>query len=161
MRRLLALALLATVAYFAPVTPAAHAQGCEPSNPNCIVPMRPANDNTNAAASTAWVRANGGGGGTPGGVSGDIQFNNASAFGGITLGANTALGALVASTPVALALPSCSGASNALIWTTGTGFGCNTISSGGGGVSSFSAGTLVPLFTTSVATPTTTPALSF
>lgn len=31
-------------------------------------------------------------------------------------------------TPSAMAMPSCSGASNALIWTTNTGFGCNTIS---------------------------------
>jgi hypothetical protein len=45
--------------------------------------------------------------------------------------ANTVLGALTATTPSALAVPSCSGASNALIWTTGTGFGCNTISGGG------------------------------
>ena len=35
------------------------------------------------------------------------------------------------------AVPSCSGASNALTWTSGTGFGCNTIS-GGGAVSSVS-----------------------
>lgn len=45
--------------------------------------------------------------------------------------ANTLLGALTATTPSGLPLPSCSGASNALIWTTGTGFGCNTISGGG------------------------------
>jgi hypothetical protein len=30
-------------------------------------------------------------------------------------------------------VPSCSGASNALTWTLGTGFGCNTISAGGSG----------------------------
>ena len=40
--------------------------------------------------------------------------------------ANTVLGALTATTPSGLAMPSCSGASNALIWTSGTGFGCNT-----------------------------------
>jgi hypothetical protein len=45
--------------------------------------------------------------------------------------ANTVLGALTATTPSALAVPSCSGASNALIWTSGTGFGCNTISASG------------------------------
>lgn len=44
--------------------------------------------------------------------------------------ANTVLGALTATTPSGLALPSCSGAANALIWTTSTGFGCNTISAG-------------------------------
>src|ERR1019366_3038151 len=46
--------------------------------------------------------------------------------------ANTVLGALTATTPSDLALPSCSAASSALTWTTSTGFGCNTISGGGG-----------------------------
>ena len=45
--------------------------------------------------------------------------------------ANTVLGSLTAVSPSGLAVPSCSGASNALIWTSGTGFGCNTISSSG------------------------------
>lgn len=45
--------------------------------------------------------------------------------------ANTVLGALTATTPSGLAVPSCAGASNALTWTSGTGFGCNTISGGG------------------------------
>ena len=40
--------------------------------------------------------------------------------------ANTVLGALTATTPSDLAMPSCSSASNALTWTSGTGFGCNT-----------------------------------
>ena len=47
--------------------------------------------------------------------------------------ANTVLGALTATTPSGLAMPSCSGSTNALIWTTSTGFGCNTISGGGSG----------------------------
>ena len=51
------------------------------------------------------------------------------------LSANQVVGALTATTPSGLNMPSCSGAANALIWTSGTGFGCNTIS-GGGGVSS-------------------------
>ena len=45
--------------------------------------------------------------------------------------ANTVLGALTATTPSALAVPSCSGASSALTWTSGTGFGCNTITGSG------------------------------
>ena len=45
--------------------------------------------------------------------------------------ANTVLGALTATTPSDLAVPSCSSASNALTWTSGTGFGCNTISGSG------------------------------
>lgn len=33
----------------------AAAQGCGPSNPNCVVPLRPSGDSTNAAASTKFV----------------------------------------------------------------------------------------------------------
>ncbi len=43
------------------------------------------------------------------------------------LSANQVLGALTATTPSGLSVPSCSGAANALIWTSGTGFGCNSI----------------------------------
>jgi hypothetical protein len=55
--------------------------------------------------------------------------------------ANTVLGALTATTPSGLAVPSCSGATNALIWTTGTGFGCNTISSGSTAFSALTSST--------------------
>jgi hypothetical protein len=47
------------------------------------------------------------------------------------LSANQVLGALTATTPSGLSVPSCSGATNALIWTSGTGFGCNTITASG------------------------------
>lgn len=46
---LLALALL--------LSSPALAQGCGPTNPNCIVPTRPLGDSTNAAASTAFVQS--------------------------------------------------------------------------------------------------------
>lgn len=48
-------------------------------------------------------------------------------------GANTVLGNATSGTAnvATQSMPSCSGASNALQWTTNTGFGCNTISSGG------------------------------
>jgi len=49
--------------------------------------------------------------------------------------ANTVLGALTATTPSGLALPSCSGTTNALIWTSGTGFGCNTLTAAAAGSS--------------------------
>lgn len=55
--------------------------------------------------------------------------------------ANTVLGALTATTPSGLAMPSCSGGSNALIWTSGTGFGCNTISAGSSAFSALTSGT--------------------
>ena len=60
-----------------------------------------------------------------------------------------------------LFVPSCSGASNALTWTSGTGFGCNTISGGGGSgtVTSVSV-TSANGFSGSVATSTTTPAIT-
>jgi hypothetical protein len=53
--------------------------------------------------------------------------------------ANTIFGAAT-TTPSWLTVPSCSGAANALTWTTGTGFGCNTISGGGGGLVTPSSG---------------------
>ena len=55
--------------------------------------------------------------------------------------ANTVLGALTATTPTGLAMPSCSGGSNALIWTSGTGFGCNTITTGSSAFSALTGGT--------------------
>ena len=62
-----------------------------------------------------------------------------------------------------LILPPNPGTSGQVLTTNGTGVTYwSTISGGGGGsVTSFSSGSLSPLFTTSVATPTTTPALSF
>jgi hypothetical protein len=143
MRRLLAIALLAAVAYLALATPAAQAQGCGPQNPNCIVPFRPAGDNTNAAASTAWVQANVGAGsvtsvftrtGAVVAVSGDYSFaliSGSLAFGQMpSISANSVYGN-IGGGATGLGVPSCSGGTNALIWTSGTGFGCNTISGSG------------------------------
>lgn len=48
-----------------------------------------------------------------------------------SLSANQLLGALTATTPSGLSVPSCSGATNALTWTLGTGFGCNSITGTG------------------------------
>jgi hypothetical protein len=52
--------------------------------------------------------------------------------------ANTLVGALTATTPSALSVPSCSTGTSALTWTSGTGFGCNSIS--GSGLSGMTAG---------------------
>ncbi len=49
------------------------------------------------------------------------------------LSANQLLGALTATTPSGLSVPSCSGSTNALTWASGVGFGCNTIAGGGTG----------------------------
>ena len=49
------------------------------------------------------------------------------------LSANQILGALTATTPSGLSVPSCSGSTNALTWASGVGFGCNTIAGGGSG----------------------------
>lgn len=66
--------------------------------------------------------------------------------------ANTVLGSLTATTPSGLTMPSCSTAgSSALIWTTGTGFGCNTISGGGGFAGSVTVGT-IPIGVTNTTT---------
>ena len=55
--------------------------------------------------------------------------------------ANTVVGALTATTPSALAVPSCSGSTSALIWTSGTGFGCHTITIGSPAFSALTSGT--------------------
>ncbi len=68
-----------------------------------------------------------------------------------SMSANTVLGALTATTPSDLAVPSCSGTSNALTWTSGTGFGCNTISGGSGTVNSGTANDLAYYATTGAA----------
>ena len=57
------------------------------------------------------------------------------------LSANQVLGALTATTPSGLSVPSCSGATNALIWTSGTGFGCNTITGGSSAFNAITSGT--------------------
>ena len=57
------------------------------------------------------------------GVTGSLPYANLAA-----LSANQVLLAVSAGTPAGYTMPGCSGASNALIWTTGTGFGCNTVS---------------------------------
>jgi hypothetical protein len=57
-----------------------------------------------------------------------------------TVKANATAGAAI---PTDFAMPSCSSASNALIWTTSTGFGCNSIAGGGSGTAnSFPGGRL-------------------
>lgn len=53
-------ALLALLGLLWLVPQAAHAQGCGPSNPNCIVPTAPIGTSDNRAASTAFVQQNGG-----------------------------------------------------------------------------------------------------
>lgn len=58
-------------------------------------------------------------------VSGSLSFANLA-----SLSANTVLGALTATTPSGLAMPSCS--TGGLGWTPGTGFGCNTFVAGSG-----------------------------
>jgi hypothetical protein len=50
-----------------------------------------------------------------------------------TMAANTIKGATASGTPTDMSVPSCSAASSALTWTINTGFGCNTISTGGSG----------------------------
>jgi hypothetical protein len=63
-------------------------------------------------------------------ISGNITLAQMTSIGSNTLLANATASAAV---PTALAIPSCSGAANALTWTTATGFGCNNISSSGSG----------------------------
>lgn len=61
------------------------------------------------------------------------------------ISANQVLGSLTAVAPSGLTVPSCAGATNALTWTNGTGFGCNTIA--GSGTITTSVIGQVPVFT--------------
>ena len=71
---------------------------------------------------------------------------------------DSVLGFFTSTSPGSASLVNCS---NALIYSTSTHlFGCN-VSAGTGTVTTFSAGNLSPLFTTSVANPGSTPALTF
>lgn len=67
-----------------------------------------------------------------------------------SIAANRLLGALTATTPSALAVPSCSTATSALTWTSGTGFGCNSISPGSGTVTSLTSSTGIVLSPTTI-----------
>lgn len=71
-------------------------------NVNC--PNRPIGDSSNACANTRFVIQNGGGGGggTPGGTSGQVQYNNAGAFGGFTLGGDCTIAVPAAGTIICL-----------------------------------------------------------
>lgn len=83
-----------------------------------------------------WVQSSGGSGAgvasiTAGqGLSGGT-ITSAGTIALAAVPANTVLGAVSSTVPGPLSMPSCSTSSNALTWTTGTGFGCNTISGGG------------------------------
>lgn len=72
LRRLLIAAAVALAPSFASAEPMA-----------LIAPTAPSNDNSDKIANTAWVKANGGGG-SPGGSTGQLQFNNVGGFGGIS-----------------------------------------------------------------------------
>ena len=120
------------------------------SNGNCLT--------TNGSAVLSFGPCASGGGGTPGGTSGQVQFNNSGAFGGYTpsgdvtvntgtgtetistnavtnskaaqMGANTVKGNFTGSlaNPSDNAMPSCAGANQALNYTSGGGIGCTTVS---------------------------------
>lgn len=87
--------------------------------------MAPSTLTTTQCTSSQFVLGNG---------AGNPSTCSALAYGLMpSVSANSVLGALTATTPSALAIPSCSGANQALNWTSGTGFGCVTIAGGGGG----------------------------
>ncbi len=76
--------------------------------------------NTGASNNPAWAQVN-----LANGVTGNLPNANLA-----SQTANTVLGALTATTPSGLNMPSCSTGTSALTWTSGTGFGCNSIAAG-------------------------------
>ncbi len=101
-----------------------------------------------------------------GGGNGQVQINGGLGLPGSTSGLVTIQPQAVAGTPT-LTLPNASGtfavsASSPLVLNATTGaLTCPTCGTGSGTVTGFSSGNLAPLFSTSVATATTTPGLSF
>lgn len=76
------------------------------------------------------------------GTDGAILFGQPSTSDISGLSANQIIGVLSGTTAAALSIPSCSSASNALTWVSGSGFGCNTISGSGGAPSGPAGGDL-------------------
>ena len=73
----------------------------------------------------------------------NLPANSITAADIVQIGANTVIGNNTNATAnfTTLSMPSCSAGTSALIWTTNTGFGCNTITPGSGTVTSIIAGT--------------------
>ena len=123
-------------------------------------------DYTNAAISQLASNTLAFGDGVPGDVSGAAAMTALILFGSSSYGSYDLFHTTIysgAEQNWSLILPPNPGTNGQVLTTNGTGVTYwSTISGGGGGsVTSFSSGNLSPLFTTSVATPTTTPALSF
>jgi hypothetical protein len=105
-------------------------------------------DNITAFSSTGFLTRTG---------SGTYAFQ--STTNGVTLAniaqiaTNTVLGNATSGTAniAAQSMPSCSSASSALTWTTNVGFGCNSISAGGGTVTGSGATNYIPVFTSATA----------
>lgn len=104
-----------------------------PSGTGCLIRSDSTNYKVDLSACSAVVVASG----AVSSVTGDnFYFGNTLSTGAVTLTqknhtANTVTGSLTATVNSDLAVPSCSSASSALTWTSGTGFGCNTISGSG------------------------------
>jgi hypothetical protein len=132
--KFVSLVLLAALAYLAaPVD--VRAQGCGPSNPNCIVTTMPLGDASKRAASDEFVQnaiaaipppvptA-------PGGTNGQIQYNNAGAFGGFTAGqdctVNASTGAVNCTKLQNVPVTATGASTNDILYFNGTGWLHNT-----------------------------------
>jgi hypothetical protein len=104
----------------------------------CSIPVSDTGAQMIADINTCLASA---GGGTPGGAANSVQYNNASAFGGITLSGDTVLQGNTGAAPGALTLPNClDSGGNHLNYSTSTHLmSCGT--SGGGGSGTIQSGT--------------------
>lgn len=95
---------------------------------NTTCSNRPSGDSSNACANTRFVQdaISGGGGGTPGGTDGQIQYNNAGTFGGFTAGQDCTItpstGAVNCTKLQNVPVTTTSASTNDILYYDGTGF---------------------------------------
>lgn len=110
---------------------------------------------TGSYSDPAWITGLGGSK-----VTGNISGSSGNVTGTVAIG-NGGTGQTTANNALNALLPSQTGNANKILQTDGTNSSWQNAGSGSGTVTSFSSGDLSPLFTTSVATATTTPAQTF
>lgn len=150
--KFLPLGLLAALVCLA-VSFDAHAQGCGPSNPNCIVTTMPLGDASKRAASDEFVQnaiAAIPPTTPPAGTNGQLQYNNSGAFGGFTPGQdatiNPATGAVNVTKLQNVPATATGASTNDIFYYSGSGWLHNTLVAVVNAVCNLSPSTCVGIF---------------